>query len=143
MPRLPTAGPLHHRRSWPDPATARARRAATGAPSPGRRPGVPGDLPAAPADGRTLPRLDHPPQPTGSLPRSARQRRLAAPAGRRDQPAPPAHPRTHRHRPPLGTRLLTGTIEQITVNDGQGDLSVAPPGADLHSSMTAARRPAP
>jgi hypothetical protein len=48
--------------------------------APGTRPGprLPGCLPPAAADGRTLHRLAHPRQPTRSLPRHHQERRLAA-----------------------------------------------------------------
>ena len=74
-------------------------RAAARAPGPRARPGVPGRLPPAPADGRTLDLLaGRRPEPAAAVPRNRSQRSLAAPPRRRAQPAPSAQPRPHPHQ---------------------------------------------
>src|SRR5215213_9687401 len=61
-------------------------------------PGLSGHLPPTPAHGRTLDRLDQPRPPPSALPRHRQERRLAAPARRRDQSPPAAHPGADPHR---------------------------------------------
>ncbi len=106
LPRLPATPSMHHRQGRPHAAPARARRLAARPPPPRRGPAVAGDLPPAPAHGRTLPRLaGRRRQPQGPLPRRHQERRLAAHPHRRPQPAAAAQPRPDPTRRSLGAGL--------------------------------------
>jgi hypothetical protein len=93
---------------------------------------------------RTQHRLDHPRPPPRALRRGDQQRRLVAPASRRDQPPPPAHPRPDPHRrtvasrPRLTPRPTIWTRSRINPS-AQADLVVPLQRSDPH----AARRPLP
>ena len=143
---LPTAATMHDLGYRPDDQDSPALWAAAHAPGQSGRPGLPGHLPTAPSDGRTLPGLADPRQPASAVPRDRQERLLADPPGRRDQPAQAPSPgtaaRTHRMGPgPRLTRPTSGLDHACTQGhhrlSGQVDLDVQPQGCDLH----AARRP--
>ncbi len=98
VPRLPAASAMHPQRHRQIDADPRARRSPTRSPRPHRQRRVPRGLPAAPAHGRTLDRLDHPRQPQTALPRHSQERRMAPPPSVCHQPPPPHRPR-HPARP--------------------------------------------
>jgi hypothetical protein len=85
-----TSAPPHHGdASWSSTSTTHC----SATPPTRHGPGLPEQLPHAPAHGRAVHRLAHPRQPTRSPPRHHTEQRLAAPAGRRTKPATNARPR--------------------------------------------------
>jgi hypothetical protein len=109
LPGLPPARPLHHLSIGKNALAASPRRSPTRPPTTRPTPRVPGGLPPAPADGRTLHRLaGRRREPAVAVPRDRAQRPVAAPPRRRAQPTPPTRHRTDPHRHRLGADLNPG-----------------------------------
>lgn len=94
---------------WQVDAGSRARRTAARPRQRAREPEFSRHLPPAPADGRAVDRLGHPRPPPLALPRHRQEQPVAASSRRRDQPAPPAQPRTAQH----GNRMGAGMMPRL------------------------------